>query len=76
MLYLERHDLSAARFAAMARGVVANPVVAGILGPQVAKLASGWLPTTYAGSFLALAGLYAVAAVALLFFFRRRRWLR
>jgi MFS family permease len=48
--------------------VLLGGVVAGILGPQVARLASGWLPVTYAGSFLALAGLYAAGTVTLLFF--------
>ncbi len=49
--------------------VLAGGVVAGLLGPQLGRQARDWLPYgAYTGSFVALAVLYGVTVVLLLFF--------
>jgi MFS family permease len=46
--------------------VLLGGIVAAFLGPELAVRASEWMPgTTYMGSFLAMAGLYGLAALAL-----------
>jgi MFS family permease len=48
--------------------VLLGGVLAGYVGPQLATLSRDWWPSaTYAGSFVALAALYAVTAVFLFF---------
>jgi MFS family permease len=49
--------------------VLLGGIVAAFLGPELAVRASAWMPgTTYMGSFLAMAGLYGLAALALSFY--------
>jgi MFS family permease len=47
--------------------VLAGGVVAAIVGPNLANWTSDWLPALFAGSYLALAGITALAFVTLLF---------
>ena len=51
--------------------VLLGGITAGFLGPELAQQAREWLPAgLYVGSFVAVAVLYAVAAVILLIFFQ------
>jgi len=51
-------------------GVLVAGVVGGVAGPELARATRGALPAEWAGSFLALAGVYAVALALLLLLFR------
>ncbi len=54
--------------------VLLGGITAGILGPELAQRASGWhAGGQYVGSFVAVAGLYAAAALLLLLFYRNVR---
>jgi MFS family permease len=48
--------------------VLLGGILAGFVGPEVAKAAQDLLPVHYAGSFAALAGLYALAILLLVFY--------
>jgi MFS family permease len=49
--------------------VLVGGVAAGLFGPQLAERTQEWLPTgLYTGSFVTMALLYAIAAVAFIFF--------
>lgn len=47
--------------------VLLGGILAGFIGPEVAKRSVSWLPTLYAGSFASLTILYAFAIVIMLF---------
>lgn len=47
--------------------VLLGGILAGYLGPEIAQQAQGLLPTLYVGSYVALAGLYGIGLVTLLF---------
>jgi MFS family permease len=53
-------SVPAARAGRAVSTVLLGGIVAGLLGPEIARGARDWLPQPYVGSFLALAALYVV----------------